>query len=94
MTEVQYMLQPKRSLVNWSVLKTHQLKFIRNKGIARCCFDNLKRSFLIKSNQIIFLKSFVDLRLIKTYLEMALPGHNLDFLMSEGNQVKLIIFEN
>ena len=28
-----------------------------------------------------------DLRLIKTYLEMALPGHNLDFLMSEGNQV-------
>ena len=29
-----------------------------------------------------------DLRLIKTYLEMALPGHNLDFLMSEENQVK------
>ena len=28
-----------------------------------------------------------DLRLIKTYLEMALPGHNLDFLMSEENQV-------
>ena len=28
-----------------------------------------------------------DLRLIKTYLEMALPGHNIDFLMSEGNQV-------
>ena len=27
-----------------------------------------------------------DLRLIKTYLEMALPGHNLDFLMSENNQ--------
>ena len=27
-----------------------------------------------------------DLRLIKTYLEMALPGHNLDFLMSEMNQ--------
>ena len=28
-----------------------------------------------------------DLRLIKTYMEMALPGHNIDFLMSEGNQV-------
>ena len=28
-----------------------------------------------------------DLRLIKTYLEMALTGHNIDFLMSEGNQV-------
>ena len=28
-----------------------------------------------------------DLRLIKTYLEMALPGNNLDFLMSEVNQV-------
>lgn len=27
-----------------------------------------------------------DLRLIKTYLEMAMPGHNLDFLMSENNQ--------
>jgi hypothetical protein len=30
-----------------------------------------------------------DLRLIKTYLEMALPGHSLDFLMSENNQVCL-----
>ena len=29
-----------------------------------------------------------DLRLIKTYLEMALPGSNLEFLMSEVNQVK------
>ena len=33
-----------------------------------------------------------DLRLIKTYLEMALPGHNIDFLMSEGNQVTLLYF--
>ena len=32
-----------------------------------------------------------DLRLIKTYLEMALPGHNIDFLMSEGNQVTLML---
>lgn len=30
-----------------------------------------------------------DLRLIKTYLEIGLPGANLDFLMSERNQVKL-----
>lgn len=28
-----------------------------------------------------------DLRLIKTYLEIGLPGANLDFLMSERNQV-------
>ena len=30
-----------------------------------------------------------DLRLVKVYLEMALPGHNLDFLMSECNQVQI-----
>jgi hypothetical protein len=35
-----------------------------------------------------------DLRLIKTYLEMALPGHNLDFLMSEGNQVNSRVFSS
>ena len=28
-----------------------------------------------------------DLRLVKTYLELVLPGSNLDFLMSENNQV-------
>ena len=28
-----------------------------------------------------------DLRLIRTYLEMALPNARLDFLMSERNQV-------
>ena len=28
-----------------------------------------------------------DLRLVKTYLELVLPGANLDFLMSERNQV-------
>ncbi len=27
-----------------------------------------------------------DLRLVKVYMEMALPGHHLDFLMSEVNQ--------
>ena len=32
-----------------------------------------------------------DLRLIKTYLEMALSGHNIDFLMSEGNQVNIFM---
>ncbi|CAG0881373.1 unnamed protein product [Darwinula stevensoni] len=30
--------------------------------------------------------SSTDLRLVRTYLEMGLPGHNLEFLMSEGNQ--------
>jgi Putative serine esterase (DUF676) len=29
-----------------------------------------------------------DLRLVKTYLEMGLPGANLEFLMSERNQVR------
>jgi hypothetical protein len=28
-----------------------------------------------------------DLRLVKTYLELGLPGANLEFLMSERNQV-------
>ena len=28
-----------------------------------------------------------DLRLIKTYLDLALPGARMDFLMSEANQV-------
>lgn len=32
-----------------------------------------------------------DLRLIKTYLEIGLPGANLDFLMSERNQVSLSV---
>lgn len=27
-----------------------------------------------------------DLRLVKTYMEMALPGYRLEFLMSERNQ--------
>lgn len=32
-----------------------------------------------------------DLRLVKTYLELVLPGSNLDFLMSERNQVRLLV---
>ena len=31
-----------------------------------------------------------DLRLVKTYLELVLPGSNLDFLMSERNQVSSV----
>lgn len=31
-----------------------------------------------------------DLRLVKTYLELGLPGAHLDFLMSERNQVLLL----
>jgi len=33
-----------------------------------------------------------DLRLVRTYLELALPGGRLDFLMSERNQVCLSVF--
>ncbi|KAJ8306008.1 hypothetical protein KUTeg_016553 [Tegillarca granosa] len=31
-----------------------------------------------------------DLRLVKTYLEMALPGYRIEFLMSERNQERII----
>ena len=31
-----------------------------------------------------------DLRLVRTYLELALPGGRLDFLMSERNQVDVV----
>lgn len=34
-----------------------------------------------------------DLRLVKTYLELGLPGSHLDFLMSERNQVNHIQIE-
>lgn len=30
-----------------------------------------------------------DLRLVKTFIELGLPGSRLDFLMSERNQVHL-----
>lgn len=33
-----------------------------------------------------------DLRLVKTYLELSLPGAHLDFLMSERNQVRVYPF--
>ena len=33
-----------------------------------------------------------DLRLVRTYLEMAVPGGRLDFLMSERNQVYVLFF--
>ena len=39
-----------------------------------------------------FLGNSGDLRLVKCYLEMALPRANLDFLMSEVNQVFFYIF--
>ena len=32
-----------------------------------------------------------DLRLVKTYLELSLPGAHLDFLMSERNQVRVCL---
>ena len=32
-----------------------------------------------------------DLRLVRTYLEMALPGEKIDFLMSEKNQVCIVL---
>ena len=35
-----------------------------------------------------------DLRLVKTYLELGLPGARLDFLMSQGNQVRRSYIEN
>lgn len=35
-----------------------------------------------------------DLRLVKTYLELGLPGTNLEFLMSERNQVSAVLLIN
>lgn len=34
-----------------------------------------------------FLGNSADLRLVKTYIELGLPGGRIDFLMSERNQV-------
>lgn len=34
-----------------------------------------------------FLGNSADLRLVKTYIELGLPGGRVDFLMSERNQV-------
>ena len=56
---------------------------------------SFSRNWLYKNSILIWRNFFswildgnsADLRLIKTYLEIALPGHNLDFLMSENNQV-------
>ena len=36
-----------------------------------------------------FLGNSTDLRLVRTYLELALTGGRVDFLMSERNQVSL-----
>lgn len=35
-----------------------------------------------------FLGNSADLRLVKTYIELGLPGGRIDFLMSERNQVQ------
>lgn len=35
-----------------------------------------------------FLGNSADLRLVKTYIELGLPGGRVDFLMSERNQVQ------
>lgn len=35
-----------------------------------------------------FSGNSADLRLVRTYIEMALPGHRIEFLMSERNQVR------
>ena len=33
-----------------------------------------------------------DLRLLKTYIELGLPGERFDFLMSESNQVGVCLY--
>lgn len=36
-----------------------------------------------------------DLRLVKTYIKLGLPGAHLEFLMSERNQVRIVkLLEN
>lgn len=39
-----------------------------------------------------FLGNSADLRLVKTYIELGLPGGRVDFLMSERNQVNKAVF--
>lgn len=48
--------------------------------------SKVDQSFKIKKFVIVSGNS-ADLRLVKTYLELGLPGSRIDFLMSERNQV-------
>lgn len=41
---------------------------------------------------VYFLGNSADLRLVKTYIELGLPGGRIDFLMSERNQVHITVF--
>ena len=43
-------------------------------------------SYILNPSVVIFSGNSADLRLVRTYLEMALPGFRLEFLMSERNQ--------
>ena len=52
------------------------------KWIVQCFFKLLMHIHLC-----MYAGNSTDLRLVKTYLELALPGGRLDFLMSERNQV-------
>lgn len=45
-------------------------------------------SSLSDTFNLYFLGNSADLRLVKTYIELGLPGGRIDFLMSERNQVQ------
>lgn len=54
--------------------------------------NSIRASLLYCIYTYSYIYSFVlgnsaDLRLVRTYIEMALPGHRIEFLMSERNQV-------
>lgn len=53
-----------------------------------CFFSSLRYNF----DFLHFLGNSADLRLVKTYIELGLPGERIDFLMSERNQVQIAVF--
>ena len=53
-----------------------------------CCIFCFILSFRQNFHFLHFLGNSADLRLVKTYIELGLPGERIDFLMSERNQVQ------
>ena len=53
-----------------------------------CCIFCFILSFRQNFHFLHFLGNSADLRLVKTYIDLGLPGERIDFLMSERNQVQ------
>lgn len=57
--------------------------------VGKVKFVSLESAFGFRNHIDVFhaAGNSADLRLVKTYLELGLPGARIDFLMSERNQV-------